>query len=58
MDVYLCVCMKVRERKEGGEHREKEVCEGTIRALYYKSLTVHVCGDNGGMSLSILALSE
>lgn len=58
MDVYLCVCMRARDRKEGGEHREKEVCEGAIRALYYKSLTVHVCGDNGGMSLSILALSE
>lgn len=40
-------------------HGEREVCvcEGAIKAVSYKSVTERVCGDNGGMSLSILPLS-
>lgn len=40
-----------------GARRERGVCEGAIKAVYYKSVTERVCGDNGGMSLSILPLS-
>lgn len=39
MDV--CLCVRVSEQR--GIHREREVCEGAIKALYYKSLTVRVC---------------
>ena len=41
MDVCLCVC--VREERGIQKERERDVCEGTIKALYYKSLTVRVC---------------
>lgn len=40
-DGWMCVCMSVRARRE--VYKESEVCEGAIKALYYKSLTVHVC---------------
>lgn len=43
----------------GGEvHRERGVCEGAIKAVYYKSVTERVCGDNGGMSLSPFRLCQ
>lgn len=44
-------CVFLRARGERG------VCEGAIKAVYYKSVTERVCGDNGGMSLSILPVS-
>lgn len=44
-------CVFSRRGGEGG------VCEGAIKAVYYKSVTERVCGDNGRMSLSILPLS-
>lgn len=48
-------CVFSRER--GEVHGERGVCEGAIKAVYYKSVTERVCGDNGGLSLSILPLS-
>lgn len=37
--VFACLCERGERYTEG-----EEVCEeGTIKALYYKSLTVHVC---------------
>lgn len=48
-----CVFLRVRREVRG----ERGVCEGAIKAVYYKSVTERVCGDNGGMSLSILPLS-
>lgn len=45
-----CVFLRVRGEVRG----ERGVCEGAIKAVYYKSVTERVCGDNGGMSLSIL----
>lgn len=35
--VFVCLC------ERGEWYTEGEVCEGAIKALYYKSLTVHVC---------------
>lgn len=48
-----CVFLRVR----GDVRGERGVCEGAIKAVYYKSVTERVCGDNGGTSLSILPLS-
>lgn len=36
-------CVSVSEERGIQGERERERCEGTIKALYYKSLTVHVC---------------
>lgn len=47
----------VFSRPRGDVHGERGVREGAIKAVYYKSVTERVCGDNGGMSLSILPLS-
>lgn len=51
MDGCVFLCLR------GEVHRERGVCEGAIKAVYYKSVTERVCGDNGGTSLSILPLS-
>lgn len=40
-DGWMCVCVSVCE--DTGTQREGEVCEGAIKALYYKSLPVRVC---------------
>lgn len=40
-DGWMCVCVSVWEKTE--VYRGRGVCEGTIKALYYKSLTVRVC---------------
>lgn len=47
-----CVFSSLRGEVRG----ERGMCEGAIKAVYYKSVTERVRGDNRRMSLSILPL--
>lgn len=53
----MCVCESGPERSEV-EYTEGEVCEGAIKALYYKSLTVRVCVEITEECLSPFCLCQ